>query len=138
MTPNALPQTGLRRATPLVLAGGAIVAAALTLWVGLGSHAPVLIVPFELWVLAPFVALGWALSRAGAWSVQTQAALRWATLLVVCGSVAAYVSRVAWPLRVQGAFVFVAVPPLSLVLAAAIVAGWTVAGRRPGGETAGR
>ena len=81
-----------------------------------GQHTPrLLLVLFTIWVLSPFVALLWANMVSKRWSVLTRATLYCVTLVVTLGSLAIYGELV--DLRPPGsanAFLFVAVPPVSL------------------------
>ena len=113
---------------------GACASAALTAYVGWHSQARVLIAPFVLWVAAPFVLLWWALARAVRWPASAGRIVSATAILVSSGTVAAYVARVIWPPRSQAAFVFVAVPPIAVALAAvAMLTGSRATAReRPG------
>ena len=93
-----------------------------------------LLVLFVFWVLAPFVALGWANLAAPHWARLTRATLYGVTLVIVPGSLAIYAGLVSPPAGSAHAAMFVAVPPGScLLLAIAVpVAAW-IARRRAGG-----
>jgi biotin transporter BioY len=71
---------------------------------------------FVLWVLSPFVigVLADAVSRR--WSVLTRATLYGVMLVVTLGSLAIYLDDALKTRKAQAAFVFVAVPPASLLL----------------------
>ena len=71
---------------------------------------------FVLWVLSPFVigVLADAVSRR--WSVLTRATLYGVMLVVTLGSLAIYLDDALKTRKALAAFVFVAVPPASLLL----------------------
>ena len=88
-----------------------------------GQHTPrLLLVLFTIWVLSPFVALLWANMVSKLWSVVTRATLYCVTLVITLGSLAIYGELV--DLRPPGsanAFLFVAVPPITLLLITIVV-----------------
>jgi hypothetical protein len=108
--------------TRWVLAAGALISAAMTAYVGWHSSARVLIAPFVLWVVSPFVVLWWTVARARAPGAASL--LAWTAEIVAAGSAAAYGARIVWPPRAQAAFVFVIVPPIAwLLIVAAVIMG---------------
>jgi len=109
---------------------GAVGAVALMLYAGRANQHILVTVLFVFWVLAPFVALAWADRMSVRWSVVTRTALHWMTLVITVGSLAIYVQRVLRPPRTTGAFVFVAVPVASCLLAAIAVAVAALLSRR--------
>ena len=88
-----------------------------------GQHTPrLLLIVFIFWVLAPFGALFWANRVSKRWSVLTQAALHCVTFIVALGSLAIYGEWIdIRPARSANAFLWVIVPPLSLVFITIIV-----------------
>ena len=72
-----------------------------------------LLVLFTVWVLSPFVGLGWANMVSNRWSVVTRAALYAVTLVLALGSLAIYGDvLVVAPSGSPPAFVFVVVSPV--------------------------
>jgi len=88
-----------------------------------GQHTPrLLLILFIFWVLAPFVALFWANMVSNRWSVVTRATLHCVTPIVALGSLAIYGEWIdIKPAGSANAFLFVAVPPVSLVFITIIV-----------------
>ena len=88
-----------------------------------GQHTPrLLLVLFTIWVLSPFVALLWANMVSKRWSVVTRVTLYCVTLVITLGSLAIYGELV--DLRPPGSantFLFVAVPPITLLLITIVV-----------------
>jgi len=109
---------------------GAVGSVALMLYAGRANQYILVTVLFVFWVLAPFVTLAWADRLSVRWSVVTRTALHWMTLVIALGSLAIYVYRVLRPPRTTGAFVFVAVPVASCLLAAIAVAVAALLSRR--------
>src|SRR5258705_13541433 len=101
---------------------GAVGSMALMLYAGRANQHILVTVLFVFWVLAPFVALAWADRMSVRWSVVARTALQGMTLAITVGSLAIYLLRVLRPPRTAGAFVFVAVPVGSCLLAAIVVA----------------
>jgi hypothetical protein len=113
---------GLRVAALVALLAGAV--GSFGLMLHSGRNAPrLLIVIFTIWVLSPFVVLGWAdvVSKRKHWSVLTRAALHGVMLVVALGSLAIYGADAVWPRKAQAAFVYVIVSPASWLLTAAVV-----------------
>jgi hypothetical protein len=88
-----------------------------------GQRTPrLLLVIFIVWVLSPFVALGWANVVSKRWSVLTRATLYSVTLLLTLGTPVIYADVI--PLRRPGsanALLFVVVPPASWMLMTIVV-----------------
>jgi len=81
-----------------------------------------LLILFTIWVFAPFAALFWANIFSKRWSVVTRAALYCVMLIVAIGSLAIYSEWIdVRPSGSANAFLFVAVPPVSLVFSTVIV-----------------
>jgi len=81
-----------------------------------------LLILFTIWVLSPFAALFWANMVSKHWSVVVRAALYCVMLIVALGSLAIYSELIdVRPARSANAFLFVAVPPLSLLFVAIII-----------------
>ena len=114
------------RIAVLVGAGGS-----LALMFHAGQRTPrLLLVLFTFWVLAPFVTLVLAYVVANRWSVLTRATLYSVMLVVTLGSLAIY-GHDAWrPRKVQAAFVYVAVPPVSWLLIVIVLAAAALISRR--------
>jgi len=120
----------LHRIAQVAAVVGAMGSVALMLYAGRANQHILVTVLFVFWVLAPFVTLAWADRMSVRWSVVTRTALHWMTLVITVGSLAIYVDRVLRPPRTTGAFVFVAVPVASCVLAAIAVAVAALLSRR--------
>jgi len=103
-------------ASRVVLIAGAVGSLALMLFAGRSNTHVLITVGFVFWVLAPFALLALAERKSAGWAPKTRATLRALTVLVTVGSLALYAYRAAVPPRSTGAFVFVIVPPLSVVL----------------------
>jgi hypothetical protein len=89
-----------------------------------GRHNPsrLLMILFTLWVLAPFVILAAANAFSKRWTVLVRATLHSLTLGITLASLAIYAKVAMDPPRAQGAFVFVAIPPVTCLLIAIVVA----------------
>jgi len=80
-----------------------------------------MLVLFTIWVLSPFAALFWANMVSKRWSVVTRATLYCVMLIVALGSLAIYSELIdVRPARSANAFLFVTVPPLSLLFVAIV------------------
>jgi len=88
-----------------------------------GQHTPrLLLFFFIIWVLSPFVALLWAIMVSKRWLVVTRVTLYCVAFIIALGSLAIYGELVdARPAGSANAFLFVAVPPVSLVFITIIV-----------------
>ncbi len=89
-----------------------------------GQHTPrLLLILFAIWVLSPFVIILWAITVSKRWSVLTRAALHYVTLIVTLGSLATYGGWVHLkPPGSGNAFLFVIIPPASLIFIAIVLA----------------
>jgi hypothetical protein len=76
---------------------------------------------FVIWVLSRFVALAWANVVSKPWSVLTRATLYCVTLVLTLCPLAIYGDLVLPPAGSARAFVFVVVPPVSLLLMSSVV-----------------
>jgi hypothetical protein len=95
---------------------GAVGSLALLLYGGRSNTHLLITLGFIAWVLAPFALLALAERRSASWSPRVQATLRALTLIVAAASLAIYAYRAAFPPRTTGAFLFVIVPPVSVIL----------------------
>ena len=111
----------LRAVALLAVVAGA--GGSLGLMLRAGQRTPrFLLVLFTLWVLSPFVALGWASVVSKRWSAVTSATLHVVTLVLALGSLAIYGEvLVVAPSGSPPAFVFVAVPPGSWLILTIVV-----------------
>jgi hypothetical protein len=101
---------GLLRAVALIaVVAGALGSVGLMLWVGHRNPSRVLLVPFAIWDLSPFIALVLADIVSKRWSVLTRATLYGVMLVITLSSLAFY-GNVVWRPRPQPAFVFLVVP----------------------------
>ena len=113
--------TRLRTAALIAIPVGAV--GAIVLFFRAADHPPPLLVAlFILWLLSPFVLLGWACAVSKKWPVPTQAALYWVTVVVTLASLAIY-SRaiVIAPAGAPKAAPFVITAPASWLLIAIVV-----------------
>lgn len=108
-----------QRVTIIVGAAGSL---ALMLYGGRSNTHLLITLLFIIWVLAPFALLALAERRSGSWSVRAQTTLHALTLVVAAASLAIYAYRAAFPPRTTGAFLFVIVPPVSVILVLASLA----------------
>ena len=110
----------LRAAALIALLVGA--AGSLGLMLHAGRRSPrLLLVLFVPWVLSPFIALVFAHVVSKRLSVPTRATLYCVMLVIAVGSLAIYGDDALGHRRPQAAFVYVAVPPASLLLMATVV-----------------
>ena len=88
-----------------------------------GQNTPrLLLILFIFWVLAPFAALLWATMISKRWSVLTRGTLYCVTLIVALGSLAIYGELIdVKPVGSANAFLFVAVPPASVIFTGIVV-----------------
>ena len=89
---------------------------ALLLYGGRSNTHLLITLGFIAWVLAPFTLLALAERRSRSWSPLAQTTLRAMTLLIAAASLGIYAYRAAFPPRTTGAFLFVIVPPVSVIL----------------------
>ena len=124
-TSQGRPESGflslLRAAALIALVVGAT--GSLVFMFRAGQHTPrLLLILFTIWVLSPFVALLWANTVSKRWSVLTRGMVYCVTLIVTLGSLAIYGEWInARPAGSANAFLFVIVPPVSLLLSAIVV-----------------
>jgi hypothetical protein len=112
-----MARDGLRTGSLIALIVGAI--GSIGLWVHAAQHPPpLIIVLFVVWVLSPFVILGVGHVVAKRWAPNTQAALYWVTLLISVASLVIYADDAVAHRTSHPAFVYVAVPPASLLVSA--------------------
>ena len=98
---------------------GAIGSIGLMLWVGRRNPSWLLLAMFAAWVTAPFALLLWAETRlADRWPGPTRFTLRVLMIAISLGTLSAYASVPLRPNVAQPAFLFLVVPPASLVIAA--------------------
>jgi len=111
----------LRAASIIVVAVGAI--GSLVFMFRAGQRTPrFLLILFTIWVLSPFVALLWANTVSKRWSVLTRATLYCVTIIVTLGSLAIYSEWVNLrPAGSANAFLFVAIPPASLLFIGIVI-----------------
>ncbi len=111
----------LRSAALIAVVAGAV--GSIGLMLRAGQHTPrLLLVLFTVWVFSPFLALAWANMISKRWSVLTRATLYCVTLVITLGTLAIYGNLVVVaPPGSARAFVWVAVPPGSVVLMAIVV-----------------
>ena len=111
----------LRMAALIAVGVGAAGSVGLTLRAS--ERAPrFLLVLFIIWVMSPFAALAWANLVSQRWSVLTRAMLYGVSFVTVLSSLAIYGGVVSPPAGSPHAFIFVAVPPVSLLLMALLMA----------------
>ena len=104
--------------------------------VGLLRHAqqrtpPMLVVLFVVWVAAPFVLLAVANLLSRRWSKHTNLTLYIVTLIVTIASLAIYVDDNIAHRTAKAAFVWVAVPPASVLVSVLAVGIAMVMDKRP-------
>ena len=104
------------------LAGAAGAAAFLLRAFRLNDTPPAVMLIMTAWVMAPFTVFFAATALSARWSVGTRRALDRAIAVASIAAVALYAINAAWPLSTRAAAVFVVAPPVSLALAASIVA----------------
>lgn len=112
----------MRAAARTAVVVGALGSVTLLLYAGRSNRHYLVTVLFIIWVLAPFVALALARRMSEAWSSATRTTLHAVTLIVTVASLAIYGYRAMFPPRSTGAFVFVIVPPLSVLLVLLVLA----------------
>jgi len=88
-----------------------------------GQNTPrFLLILFILWVLSPFVVILWTTMVSKRWSILTRITLYCVAILIALGSLAIYSGWInVRPAGSANAFLFVAVPPVSLIFAAIVV-----------------
>ena len=127
MTPApapALSTGGSLRASALVaLLGGAAGSLALLLRAGQrqGTQRPLLLL-MAVWVVAPYVGLGWAFVASKRWPSPNQRSLFIASLFIAFASLAVYALDALQPAKAPPGFRFVLVPAISWLMIIVIVA----------------
>jgi len=106
----------LHAAARMALVVGAAGSLALMLYAGRTNTHLLITLLFVVWVLAPFAALALAERRSGSWTSVMQTTLHIMTLIIATASLAIYAYRAAFPPRSTGAFLFVIVSPVSVVV----------------------
>ena len=120
-----------RLCTPALIAVLVGSVGSLGLMLRAGQHTPrLLLFAMALWVLSPFVILGWAHVVSKRWSELTRAALHGVMLIVALASLAVYGADALWPRKAQPAFFYVLVPPVSWLLTAIVVSSAAWVSRR--------
>jgi hypothetical protein len=103
---------------------------ALQLYAGRPSPQILVLILIAGWVLSPFAVLGFLHLRANRWPTVPRTTLYCVMLLVAFSSLAVYGLAVVRPLVAKPpAFLFVALPPVSLLLVAVGLAAAWIAGR---------
>jgi hypothetical protein len=111
----------LRVAACFTLAIGA--AGSLALLLRAGQHTPgFLLLVMAGWVLAPFSALALAVTLSNRWSRAVRVTLYSMAIVVTFGALAVYADDARGHRRPQAGFVFVMVPPASVLCLAAALA----------------
>jgi hypothetical protein len=105
--------------------------------VGLLRHAqehppPLLVVLFVIWVMAPFAALAVANIVSTRWPRAVRLTLYVATILAAFASIAVYLDDNISHRTAKKAFVYVAVPPVSVIACAVAVAAVAVVAKQRG------
>jgi hypothetical protein len=108
--------TGLRAAASLSSQIAAVVSVAFMLRAGHRNPSVLLLVLMAIWVVAPFVALLWAIHISNRWQEFSRKLLYVLTLFIAAGALATYTIDALGPPRVKAATVFVAVPMASWIL----------------------
>ena len=119
MTDGALG--ALRTAARIVVPVAAVGSLALMFRSIQRNPSRLLIVIFVLWVLAPFAALMFADVLSARWTPRLRRTLYCVMLLVALGSLGAYVADAVWPRKAQAAFVYIALPPASVLFSAIVL-----------------
>jgi hypothetical protein len=95
---------------------------------------PLLLLMMGVWVLAPFAILAWLNARSMQWSRLPRLALYISTLVIVLGSLILYIDDAVGHRLAQAAFVYVAVPPASMVILTVDLVMATLVSRRVSGR----
>jgi hypothetical protein len=119
---TAASMDGLRRASRIALVVGAAGSLGLMLYAGRHNKHLLITALFIVWVLAPFAGLALADRLSPRWPATVRRTLQVVMLLTALVSLVIYVMNAIWPRQQQAAFVYVAVPPAS-VLASALILG---------------
>jgi hypothetical protein len=91
---------------------------------------PLLVVLFVIWVMAPFAALTVANIVSTQWPRPVRLTLHVATIVVAFASIAVYLDDNISHRTAKKAFVYVAVPPVSVIACAVAVAAVAVAAKK--------
>jgi hypothetical protein len=113
---------GLRATALVTLLVGASASVAMTLYAIRNNPSQLLMVLFTLWVLGPFIVLELVHLASSHWSILTRLAIYGLMPLLTIVSMIVYGQRILRPRRSTGAFVFVALPPLSVLTILIVVA----------------
>jgi hypothetical protein len=100
----------------LILIIGAVGSLALMLYAGRNNTHILITIGFIVWVLAPFALLALAERRSASWAPAMKRTLQILIWVLVLGSLVIYAYRAAVPPLATGAFLFVIVPPVSVIL----------------------
>jgi hypothetical protein len=120
--PEAGYLSALRAVALIVLLVGAVGSVGLVLHAGWRKHSPrLLLALFAMWVLSPFVALGFANIASKGWSVIMRTTLYSVMLVLTLCSLAIYGYVALGPLGAKTVPVFVIVPPASWLLITIVV-----------------
>ena len=135
-TPSSQPTAGgprlLQQVALSAAVAGAVGSVALQLYAGRHSPQHLVLLLIAGWILSPFVALAVLHLVSKRWPVTIQRVLHFVMLFVSAISLAIYSLAIARPIASKpAAFVFVAVPPASLLLAAITLATALLISRRP-------
>ena len=119
----------MRTASLVAIAVGA--AGAVVFFVRAADHPPpILIVLFIVWLISPFVLLGWMHVASTRWSASTQTALHGVTIVIALASLAIYGNLIAvTPAGSPKAAPFVVVAPASWLVIATVVGAAAVLAR---------
>ena len=110
-------QRQLRVAALFAMAVG--VTGSICLFLHAGQRTPrLLLVGMAIWMLSPFVILGWANLISKGWPALVRTTLYWLTIVVPLCSLLVYGDDALGHRRAQAAFVYVIVPPASWLLTA--------------------
>ena len=121
----------LRSVASIVTLVAALGSVALQVYAGRHSPQTLVLILIAGWVLSPFVVLGILHLRASRWSPVPETTLYCLMLLVALGSLAVYSVAAMRPLASKPpAFLFVALPPATLLLATVVLAAAWIAGRK--------
>ena len=119
----------MRSLARIAMAVGAV--GSIALFMSAATTTPrLLIVLFWIWIMAPFAALAWAWRVSTRWSPLTQTTLYSVTTVIALVSLAFYARVLSPPAGSPRAAVFVAVPPLSLLLMTAALSIAALVSRR--------
>lgn len=95
------------------------IAGSIGLFLRAGQRTPrLLLIGMAIWMLSPFLILGWSNFIAKRWPVLVRMTLYFVMVIVPLGSLAVYGDDALGHRRAQAAFVYVIVPPASWLLIA--------------------